>query len=342
MICSILTGKSGSNWLDRLRSNKGFPVGDDLELDHFLENKDSNPKSKPNSSESIQNRKGVTEEICGENENGEWFGFMNNVLSDLFIMGESNHNRSCKFSRKKISRKQTNPKFCLVSRMTSSNIEEEQSSGGCVGKDENAQIENELKEEVHGQENVNNMAEMEDGEREELLGYSRNEVTVIDTSCTEWKFEKLVYRKRNVWKVREKKGKSRMIGLGRKKRKANGADANVDAKKKFKLNSQEDCTFSSKHSPHPAEGEEVREETFEYPNQVPKKRLLLSRSPKKGRKGGKSASLRKGMSTSKKSIAECSKSPFPNCGIEKSQVPCNKSITWEKISGLGVNSLQEP
>lgn len=345
MICSMSTGKSCSNWLDRLRSNKGFPVGDDLELDHFLENKDSNLKSKSNSSESTQNRKAATEEICGENENGddkgEWFGIMNNVLSDLFIMGESNDDQSCKFSRKKISRKQTNPKFCLVSRMTSSNVEEEQSCGGCERKDENAQIENKLKEEVDGEENVNNAVEMEDGEREELLGYSRNEVTVIDTSCTEWKFEKLVYRKRNVWKVREKKGKSRMIGLGRKKRKANGADANVDTKKKFKLNSQEDCIFSSKHSPQAEEGEEVREETIEYPNQVPKKRLLLSRSPKKGKKGGKSASLRKGMSTIKKSIAECSKSPFPNCGIEKNQVPCNKSITWEKVSGLEVNSLHE-
>lgn len=61
-------------------------------------------------------------------------------------------------------------------------------------------------------------------------------------------------------------------------------------------------------------------------------RLLLSTSPKKGKKGGKSGSLRKGISTSKKSIAECSKSSFPNCGIEKSQVPCNKSIMWEKIS----------
>lgn len=70
-------------------------------------------------------------------------------------------------------------------------------------------------------------------------------------------------------------------------------------------------------------------------------RLLLSRSPKKGKNGGKSASLRKGMSTIKKSIAECSKSPFPNCGIEKNQVPCNKSITWEKVSGLEVNSLHE-
>lgn len=336
MICSISTGKSDSNWLDRLRSNKGFPVGDDLELDHFLENKDSKPKSKSNSSESTQNRKAATEEICGDNEigddKGEWFGIMNNVLSDLFIMGESNDSQGCKFSRKKISRKQTNPKFCLVSRMTSSNIEEEQSSGGCVRKDENAQVENELKEVVEGEEIVNNVAEMEDGEREELLGYSRNEVTVIDTSCTEWKFEKLVYRKRNVWKLREKKGKSRMIGLGRKKRKANGSDANVDAKKKFKFKCQEDCIFSSKHSPQAEEGQEVREETFEYPNQVPKKRLLLSTSPKKGKKGGKSASLRKGISTSKKSIAECSKSPFPNCGIEKSQVPCNKSIIWEKIS----------
>lgn len=239
MICSISAGKCGSNWLDRLRSNKGFPTGDNLDLDHFLKNNDDDsPKSNPSEDRPVKNRKAVAEN-SGESgdDKEEWFGIMNNVLSDLFNMDEPN--QSYKLSGKKSSRKQTNPKFCLVS--TSNNVEEQ--SSGCERKDENAQVENEIKEE----ENVNNAdcGENEEGERGELLGYSRNEVTVIDTSCPEWKFEKLVYRKRNVWKVREKKGKSRIVG--RKKRKGNGSDGNFDSKKKLKLSNGEDCIISSKH-----------------------------------------------------------------------------------------------
>lgn len=205
-LAMVSTADSAPNWLDRLRSTKGFPTGDNLDLDHFLRNNhDDTPK--PNSFESTQaDCKQVIEN--GDEKEEEWLGIMTNVLSDLFNMGEPNP----RF--KKSCRKQANPKPCLVST--------EDQSSGCVRKDEDAPVENETK----------NIEIEEDGERE-LVGYSRNEVTVIDTSCAEWKFEKLVYRKRNVWKVREKKGKSRIIG--RKKRKANGFDGIVHAKKKLKL-----------------------------------------------------------------------------------------------------------
>ncbi|KAM7274554.1 hypothetical protein ACFE04_016420 [Oxalis oulophora] len=43
-------------------------------------------------------------------------------------------------------------------------------------------------------------------EKEELFEFSRSEVTVIDTSFDVWKFDKLFFRKKNVWKVRDKKG----------------------------------------------------------------------------------------------------------------------------------------
>ncbi|KAM7278760.1 hypothetical protein ACFE04_005894 [Oxalis oulophora] len=43
-------------------------------------------------------------------------------------------------------------------------------------------------------------------EKEELFEFSRSEVTVIDTSFDVWKFDKLLFRKKNVWKVRDKKG----------------------------------------------------------------------------------------------------------------------------------------
>ncbi|TQD94526.1 hypothetical protein C1H46_019771 [Malus baccata] len=50
-----------------------------------------------------------------------------------------------------------------------------------------------------------------------MKGYSRSEVTVIDTSCGVWKTDKLVFRRKNVWKVREKKVKGRSSGRHKRK-----------------------------------------------------------------------------------------------------------------------------
>ncbi|KAL3524465.1 hypothetical protein ACH5RR_017299 [Cinchona calisaya] len=65
-------------------------------------------------------------------------------------------------------------------------------------------------------ENVNCGGEEENGYGI-LSGFSRTEVTVIDTSFPSWKFEKMLFRKKNSWKVRDKKGK--MINCGKKKKK---------------------------------------------------------------------------------------------------------------------------
>ena len=39
----------------------------------------------------------------------------------------------------------------------------------------------------------------------DLLGCSQTEFTVIDTSLPSWKLEKMLHRRKNVWKIREKK-----------------------------------------------------------------------------------------------------------------------------------------
>ncbi|CAN6709283.1 unnamed protein product [Malus baccata var. baccata] len=59
--------------------------------------------------------------------------------------------------------------------------------------------------------------EEEEEDKGEMKGYSRSEVTVIDTSCGVWKTDKLVFRRKNVWKVREKKVKGRSSGRHKRK-----------------------------------------------------------------------------------------------------------------------------
>lgn len=271
MICSIPTVKSGSTWLDRLRSAKGFPTADGLDLDHFLlstnnnthhnSNPEPDPDTHPNSpdsapfSVSAENRKqistdrnggGVASEDgvdAGERES-ELFGIMSNVLSDLFNM--NNDGGVDRQRRKKSLRKQRNPRIFLaptaaVAAEVIGEAEEEgeRSSGGCEQKEENAlaEINNAVECEEEKEEESGN------GERE-LIGFSRNEVTVIDTSCVEWKFEKLVYRKRNVWKVREKKGRSKFVGRKRKK----GDGGSDDGKKKLKVSNENAvCLSPSKY-----------------------------------------------------------------------------------------------
>ncbi|XVF51089.1 hypothetical protein PTKIN_Ptkin04bG0156400 [Pterospermum kingtungense] len=237
MLCSISTGKSGSNWLDRLRSSKGFPTGDDLDLGHFLANPNpsdsstANASSSPNSnSESthsndkpLLNQKPPPPEVISGEPAGdkEWFGIMSNVLSELFNMGDQSQT-----SRKKTSRKQTNPRICITKNVDS--FQEHRSSSDNVRKVENIPAslnsgEEEEKRESK-EEGDNNNVEDEEEEKEkekgdkELLGYSRSEVTVIDTSNDVWKVDKLIFRRKNIWKVKDKKGKSRTVG--RKKRKA--------------------------------------------------------------------------------------------------------------------------
>ncbi|MCL7038401.1 hypothetical protein MKW94_011881 [Papaver nudicaule] len=60
---------------------------------------------------------------------------------------------------------------------------------------------------------------------------------IIDTSASTWKSEKWVFRKGNVWKVRDKKSRCRKVFAMRKKRKSNNQFSdfeNIDKKKKKK------------------------------------------------------------------------------------------------------------
>lgn len=60
------------------------------------------------------------------------------------------------------------------------------------------------------------MEEEEDEGEKDLVGFLR--MTVIDTSFKIWKLEKLVFRRRNIWKVRDKNGNSRGVVSSRKRK----------------------------------------------------------------------------------------------------------------------------
>lgn len=226
-----------------------------------------------------------------------------------------NHSEAPKLSgKKKFPRKQTTPRFLTTTTNNSSNAKDEEKSQGSAGKDENAlstasfHSDNSLKEgNVEEEEEEEQEEEKEKGERE-LVGYSRSEVTVIDTSFGVWKNEKVVYRRRNVWKVREKRGKVR--SFGKKKRKESGGCDHVDENvggvlKKAKLSGSESAAPSNEvQNPQNDRREEVCKETPDDLSQVPKKRFPFSRSPRKSRKGVSSVILIKGLSTGNKNGAK--------------------------------------
>ncbi|KAI3457938.1 hypothetical protein Pfo_014601 [Paulownia fortunei] len=229
MLCSVATGKSGSSWLDRLRNAKGFPDNGSTDLENFLQNSDPpNPEKSNPSPVSDPNLDSI------QNDDKQLFNIMSDVLHELFNFGD-NCNNSAKF--KKTARKQANPRICAFSNNGSdenNNVASEKamvsrsgdSNSGVEGVKELAQRENEGEE---------------DGRDGNLSGFSRTEVTVIDTSYELWKFEKLLYRKKNVWKVRDKKGKSESMG-SKKKRKVNwGAEEDQCKGKKQNIDEKKGC-----------------------------------------------------------------------------------------------------
>ncbi|KAB5531586.1 hypothetical protein DKX38_018256 [Salix brachista] len=265
MLCSVQTSKSSSNWLDRLWSNRGFNNNNDD--DPPVPNPSSSPTT--NASNSVINSNSesthsdsdqikVTSTTATEttrdissSDNKDLFLIMNNVLSDLFNMGcvSDPVEESSRLSRKKekVPRKQTKPKFCFISG-NNSGID----SLNCVRKDQNFLAATGSLNSDKNSNNVDCGVDDDDDEEDvdeekgfgvsgdkELKGYSRSEVTVIDTSCQVWKFDKLVFRKKNVWKVRDKKEKSWVFGG--KKRKGNDLEsANGNgAKKKAKVSNLE-------------------------------------------------------------------------------------------------------
>lgn len=197
----MLCTKSGSTWLDRLRNAKGFPVAAAAGLDDFLHSPNSPPFEAP-----VPKPSPASARAPIQNEDKQLFNVMSDVLNELFNFGDKCSN-STKLT--KSARKQTNPRICALS-----------AGDAAAGKvallrsgDSNSGVE--------GVKVLDRLeAEGEGAGREaNLVGFSRTEVTVIDTSYESWKFEKLLYRRKNVWKVRDKKGRSENVGGGKKKRK---------------------------------------------------------------------------------------------------------------------------
>ncbi|BBG98434.1 hypothetical protein Prudu_007839 [Prunus dulcis] len=240
MLCSVPANKSGSNWLDRLRSNKGLPTGDNLDLDHFL-SRNTNSSSEfptPNVSSSTESTRPGSDRVVNQ--------------STTSCPNRDNQGEAF------IGLKQANPRVCVTSTANSdsnaatANATEEKSSdwgrndenvldkAACLDSQNGSLMKNKDLGNVGGEEGeeVEEEEEEEKEELRELKGYSISEVTVIDTSCGVWKTEKVVFRRKNVWKVREKKAKVRKFG--RRKRKVVDEEVGVEGgddidKKKAKV-----------------------------------------------------------------------------------------------------------
>ncbi|CAH9110127.1 unnamed protein product [Cuscuta europaea] len=250
MLCSTSKQKSGgSKWLDRLRSSKGFPPGDFVNLEHFLLHHTSTslnsppinparPRSEDISSEFCSNGAGSEKEpVLEASVNGGGTKLVNafsHVLSELFNMGESSNYAA----HKMVSRKQSNPR--IFSAFTSAEFSNVSGSTDERGKlrivspisDDQTRVEmKKLNGQVKLLEQGQDLVVSEEKMDANLLGYSRCEVTVIDTSCEPWKFDKLLFRKKTVWKVCDKRTKTLYLGK-KKKREVSAEDNNVGGMKK--------------------------------------------------------------------------------------------------------------
>ncbi|KAI3471264.1 hypothetical protein Pfo_027927 [Paulownia fortunei] len=227
MLCPVSTGKSGSSWLDRMRTAKGFPENGVTDLEKFLQNPNSPnpemPDPKPNS---------VSIFYPTENEDKQLFNIMSDVLNELFNFGDKCRNSN---KLKKSARKQKNPRICVFS--SNGSHENKNAASGKVtllrscDSNSGAEAVKELDKWENEGEGV--------GRDGNLVWFSRTEVMVIDTSYELWKFEKMLYRKKNVWKVRDKKGKSEVVGSKKKRKVSGGMEEDQEVGKKWKVDKKE-------------------------------------------------------------------------------------------------------
>ncbi|CAJ1974480.1 unnamed protein product [Sphenostylis stenocarpa] len=209
MLCSAQTGKSGLNWLDRLRSSKGIPTGDEPDLDSFL------LTAHPQSPQARRNDPPRNPPSAARDEPKP----MTALLAELFCMGAT-----LTKTNKKCPRKQTNPKIFLASSAANSSIPAVSATAATapVAPSSGDAVVPEVEEEPAGDRG-------NEEEGNELKGFTKSEVTVIDTSCSGWKVDKFVFRKNNIWKVRERKPKNKFLA----KRKSNSTlptrDVDVNA-----------------------------------------------------------------------------------------------------------------
>ncbi|KAK4403711.1 hypothetical protein Sango_0739700 [Sesamum angolense] len=227
MLCSVSTGKSRSSWLDRLRTAKGFPENGVTDLEMFLQNPSSSIAERP---ESVPN----TDPICcsTRDEDKQFFNIMSDVLNELFNFGDKWGNST---KLKKSARKQMNPRICEFSNNGSREINNAAAEKPTLLRSGDSNS---------GVEGVRELDKSEnDGEGVErdgnLAGFSRTEVMVIDTSYESWKFEKLLYRKKNVWKLRDKKGKSVIMRNKKKRKLSSSVEEDQHGAKKLKVDKKE-------------------------------------------------------------------------------------------------------
>ncbi|XP_073127548.1 uncharacterized protein [Henckelia pumila] len=223
MLCSFSSRKTGSSWLNRLRNAKGFPDNGSSDLEDFLQN--------PHSSSSDAPTPCPDKPPTFDSTKDEDFKLFN-VICELFNFGDA---RSSSTKVKRSTRKQVNPRVCAFSDNADiNNLDTEKicAKPASWSADTYGGVED-LKE-------SDERKDQGDGRDLDLPGFSRTEVTVIDTSYEQWKFEKLLLRKKNVWKVRDiSKRKSEISGC-KKRRKVSGCDEDDrQAKKKHKVQDED-------------------------------------------------------------------------------------------------------
>ncbi|GJV66162.1 hypothetical protein Tco_1476990 [Tanacetum coccineum] len=179
---TVTSSSSSSNWLTRLRTSKGFPDSTHTDLEHFLST--SLPQSQSQSQ--FPPPKPLLADVTSPHPLPP-HDVISNVLSDLFCF---NNNTS---DTRKTSRKQINPKQCVFAKnslvLSSPTSRKQVRPNVCV---------------VAKNTKVRECGEEEEVE-EEWEDFTETEVTVIDTSVANWKFEKVLYRRKNEWRVGEKR-----------------------------------------------------------------------------------------------------------------------------------------
>nr|XP_043613315.1 uncharacterized protein LOC122585262 isoform X1 [Erigeron canadensis] len=258
------TVKPPSTWLQRLYTSKGFQ-----DSDHFLSNKIDPPTHHTIPTKNIPQKH--TNNNNNENQNGS--DLINNILSELFCMGD--YENPTRIIKKKITRKQHCPRFYVVPKNPDTfekvNVSVPQNPGvvrkvkvsvpqipdafGKVKVPVPLTLTGEKKVRVKVKVKRREVVEEEEEEEEEgedwdASGYSQTEVTVIDTSVSDWKFDRVLYRKKktNVWKVGDTKGKGvlRNCGFGNKRKRDDNENVNDVYKKKKKLKFREENDVEKK------------------------------------------------------------------------------------------------
>lgn len=306
---------SNSNWLDRLRSSRGFPTGDEPDLDHFLSSSSSGSAPTPNDStthsESTQSLPPIPTQRAPPPPR-EFSG----VLCDLFNMGGGEEGESSRTFSFKSSRKQPNPRFFRVSL-----LDTELPSSSNELRRENIHNNNNHTNNGCGIRNTTTTTTTtiqydptkvgfgDDDENVDLKAYTRSEVTIIDTSFDDWKCDKWVFRKNNDWKIKDKKGcKSKSNGakkkkvlvdklrddnnnnpvwshrVGNKNNELDDGDDNKVKKKKKKRKREVDNLLMNQQNKEPSQNDKAKEpfkEREDFLSKVPRKRFPCPRPPEK-------------------------------------------------------------